>query len=551
MTAGLISYLLPGCTVEQIEHGEQGLIIWAHVSSAMATCPMCEQHSMRVHSSYVRSPHDLPLGEQAVRLHLRVRRFRCSNPACTRRTFVERLPELVPRHAQRTTRLTRTLREVGFALGGEAGTRLLGQMQMATSPRSLLRILRTAPEPSESTVRILGVDDWAMRKGRTYGTILVDLERHRPIDLLPDRGAATVAAWLRVHPEVEIITRDRSTEYARGASEGAPTALQVADRWHLLQNLRQMLERLVNRLSPQLKQLPAVNTDDPPPSIQAALPRTRLRLDPKDKEAIAASRTRSEAICQRVQRLRKRGYNIRQIAQKLTMSRTTVRKYFYAETFPERAKRSPTPSILDAYLPYLESRHQAGCEDAKQLWRELREQGYSGAYVQVSRWLRQRRQAVAPTTPGPYREAVATSIRERAEQTKPPELPSYKQLAWLLIQESQMLEPSEIATLRRICQDTQIEQTYQLAQQFRTMIRQHESSTLDPWLDACATSNVSDLMTFAAGIRQDYAAVRAALTTQWSNGQTEGQVNRLKLLKRQMYGRANFDLLRLRVLHPS
>lgn len=468
MTASSFPCFLPGCAIDQIEQDEQGVMIWAQVSSSVATCPTCEQNSVRVHSCYMRSPQDLPLGGQAVCVRLRVRRFWCSNPACARQTFAERLPELLPSHAQRTARLTRTMRDVGFAVGGEAGTRLLRQKEMATSARTLLRLLRTEPESPACPVRVLGVDDWAMRKGRTYGAILVDLERHRPIDLLPNRSAATLAAWLRDHPEVEIITRDRSTEYACGASEGAPVALQVTDRWHLLQNLRQMLERLVNRLSPQLKQLPA---DDPPTGTQAALPRTRLRLSPKDKQAIAASRARSAATYQQVQRLRKTGYNIRQIAHKPAMSRTTVRKYFYAEAFPERAKRQATQSMLDSYLPYLESRHHAGCEDAKQLWRELRERGYPGAYVQVSHWLRQRRQAIALTTPGPYREAVAAAITERVEATKPPELPSYKQLAWLLIQEPETLEPSETATLRRICQDAQIERTYQLAQQFRTMVR--------------------------------------------------------------------------------
>jgi transposase len=330
--------------------------------------------------------------------------------------------------------------------------------------------------------------------------------------------------------------------------------VQVADRWHLLQNLlqnlRQMLERLVNRLYPLLEKLTSIDDSEPAAGTQGTLLRTRLRLSPKDKEAMVASRGRALATYWHVQELRKTGYNIRQIACKLAMSRTTVRKYFYADTFPERARRQTTHSMLDAYLPYLESRHHEGCEDAKRLWRELCEQGYSGASVQVSRWLRQRRFAVALTTPGPYRDAVAAAIAERAKQTKPTELPSYIQLAWLLIREPETLEISEANIVKRICQNSQVEPTYQLAQQFLTMVRQRASSTFDSWLNACATSNVSDLATFAANLRQDYAAVRAALATPWSNGQTEGQVNRLKMLKRQMYGRANFALLRLRVLHP-
>jgi transposase len=490
------------------------------------------------------------LGEQAVRLRLRVRRFRCSNPACPQQVFAERLPALVAVRAQRTVRLTKTFREVGFTVGGEGGSRLLRRMQMPTSARTLLRLLRTAPEPAVYAVRVLGVDDWAMRKGHTYGTILVDLERRRPVDLLADRSAATLAAWLQQHPEVEIISRDRSTEYARGASEGAPMALQVADRWHLLQNLRQMLERLIQRLYPQLQQLPAVGKGESPAGTAVPLPRTRLRLNPQDKADMAASQVRAQGRYQQVQHLRKAGYTIRQIARKLTMSRTTVRKYFYAEAFPARAQRPLPQSLLDAYLPYLESRHQAGCEDARQLWREVRAQGYPDGYGQVSRWMRQRRQAVALTTPGPYREAVAAAIQTRAERSKPAALPSYKQLAWLVLRERDTLQPAEANTLRRICQDVQMAQTYQLAQQFQRMVRQRDASALDAWLDACTKSDVSDLVTFAAGLHQDGRAVHAALENEWSNGQTEGQVTRLKCVKRQMFGRANFDLLRLRVLHP-
>jgi transposase len=552
--ASLCSDLLPGCVIDQIEQGDKMWTISAHGTCASAMCPGCGQTSIGVHSYYTRSPRDLPLGGKAVCIGLRVRRFRCRNPICARQTFAEPVPELLARHARRTRRLTGTLQEVGFAVGGEAGTRLLGHMQMATSARTLLRLLRGTSESPSTAVRVLGVDDWAIRKGQTYGTILVDLEQHRPIDLLSDRSATTLAVWLRDHPEIEIIARDRSTEYARGASEGAPSALQVADRWHLLQNLTQMVERLMNRLYGTLKQLPSVDEDMPAAGSIDPLPRTRLRLDPKDREAIASSLARSHATYQQVQELRRAGCSIRQIAGQLSMSRVTVRNYFYAETFPHRAQRKKSQSMLDAYLPYLESRHQAGCEDAKQLWRELCEQGYSGAYSQVRRWMQQRRQTIAPTTPKRHREAVVSAIRERdagrSRQVNPKALPSYKKLAWLLIQEPETLAPEETATLRRICQNAQVDRTYPLVQQFRTMVRQHESAMLDPWLDACAASNIPDLVTFAASIRQDHAAVCAALKMNWSNGQTEGQVNRLKCLKRQMYGRAKFDLLRLRVLHP-
>lgn len=549
MTVGLISDFLPGCIIDRLEQAERGLILYAHVKGTMAACPTCQQASLSIHSSYVRSPRDLPLGEQAMCLRLRIRRFRCRNPACPRQIFAERLPTWLPVYAQRTLRLTRILQTVGLTVGGEAGVRLLGQLRIPTSGRTLLRLLRCLQVPAETAVRVLGVDDWAIRKGRTYGTLLVDLERHRPIDLLPDRSATTLATWLQQHPALEIITRDRATEYTRGASEGAPQAVQVADRWHLLQNLRQMLERLMHRLYPQVKQLAVSGAEGLATGVQLSRPRTRLRLDPQDKRAIAASRTQAQALYQQVQTLHKRGCSMRQIARQLSISRTTVHKYCVAETFPERAQRLLSPSMLDAYLPYLIIRHQAGCEDAKQLWRELGEQGYPGTSRQVSRWLRQRRQAAA--TPGPYREAVVVAIKARAEQTSDGELPSYKQLTWLLIRAPETLAATEAHILRHICQDSRIEQTYQLAQQFCKMIRHHDVSPLDAWLHACKTSSLAELINFATGICQDYLAVRAALTTEWSNGQTEGQVNRLKFLKRQMYGRANFDLLRLRVLHPT
>jgi transposase len=240
---------------------------------------------------------------------------------------------------------------------------------------------------------------------------------------------------------------------------------------------------------------------------------------------------------------------ISQISRVLDMNRKTARQYYYADVFPERKKNKCIKTSIDPYVDYLQQRFDEGCRNVTQLLREIRTRGYTGSYNPVRRWMWLRREAPAPTTPKHLLEGVRQQLDAAVRQIT--DLPSSRKLAWLLVCEPKNLTEADQASLDVIVHNDVVRLIYDLAQRFGHMIRAHEHEQLDPWLDACTASRVSEMISFAKGIRTDYAAVRAALTTIWSNGPTEGHVNRLKTIKRLMFGRAKFDLLRIRVLHPT
>ncbi len=435
-------------------------------------------------------------------------------------------------------------------LGGQAGARLLTHLYMLTSHDTLVRLIRKWQPGDAQTPHALGVDDWAIRKAKTYGTILVDLDRHQPIDVLEGRTAEGLRDWLKAHPGVEVITRDRSGEYARGAREGAPKAIQVADRWHLLQNLEQVLERILTSCYQRLRKLPisqAVSTAQPTTERLTYVMRDYSK---NEMETRLAGRERRVGYFDNVQQLRQAGLSISEISRKLAMNRSTVRRYAHADSFPERVRRPTGRSMLTPYLAYLENRYQQGCRNAQQLWRELTEQDYPGAHNQVTKWLSRRRSEEEVITRNQSLTNSSASDQSPALLLEPSfELPTTQQLAWLMVRPVFLLEEADRQILSYVGQDSIIAQVYELVKDFAAMVRARQAALFDDWLVRCQTCSVVLLQQFGLRLQQDYAAVRAALATAWSNGQTEGQVTRLKLIKRQMYGRAKLDLLRQRVLY--
>jgi transposase len=474
-----------------------------------------------------------------MRLLLKVRRFYCLSPDCSQQTFAEQFPDWLPAYARRTNRLTQLMYRVALDLGGEASRRILSYISVRVSGDTLLRILRKHHYVADAALRTIGVDDWAMKKGRTYGTIIVNLETHQVVELLPDRTADTLTQWLQAHPSIELVTRDRSTDYAAGIKRGAPQALQVADRWHLLLNLRQMLERYLTTVYSTLQQLPISS------AYQTLLQKNRDPFMRTQGEILASNASRDQrlALYNQIRQMRQAGWNISQLAQQLHHHPATIRKYYYATNFPERKPRRTAKNILDPYLPYLKLRLEQGCENALQLWREIQTQGYPGSHRQVMKWMHVNRTSVASHTPVSHRNPTQLQLIRST-------LPSSKQLAWLLVRDPASLTDDDQILLDHLQQNTQILTVYAFCHRFVTMVKNRFVDEFDPWITDSETVAVVQVQNFVLGLQSDYSAVRAALANSWSNGQTEGQVNRLKFIKRQMYGRAKFDLLRLRVLAP-
>jgi transposase len=510
------------------------LLVVQVVSTKMRSCcPLCFCSAERCHSHYTRMVTDLPCAGFRIQLILHVRRFFCDNVDCIRKIFTERLPAFVLPWARLTVRLCEALQSIGLATCGELGTRLAARLAIQTSPTTILRRIMVLPTVAVERVSELGIDDFSFRRGRKFGTILVDMQSHKVIDVLPDRKAETSAAWMAIHPEIVLVSRDRGGDYASAAASGAPQAIQCADRFHLLKNLGEALEGLLARHLAVHRTCQAEESRATP--LETAPPRQPPKLSPKEAELSQAKREERLAQYQQVVALRKLGLSQTAIADQVGIGHATVSRWLESGTFPEQQPRT-RKTALDPHLKELAARWEAGCHNIAQLHRELVAGGYTHSYHSV------------------YEHLVRLLPEGRKNPQTPDLLPRplvlARQAVFLVLRRQASLSSEEQETLALLrLLHAEVNQAYELVQQFAHMLRTRTGEQLDAWLGHVRTSQIRELQGFVLSIERDKAAVVAGLTLPQNNGLVEGNVNKLKLIKRMMYGRAEFPLLRQRVLH--
>ncbi len=536
---------LAGVVVETVQGAGSGLRIVARARVREVACPRCGVASGVVHGRYRRRLRDAAVGGRDVVIDLLVRRMRCAQTGCATVTFAEQFPGLSSPHARYTPLAEAITEAIGLALAGRPGARLARTLGLPLGRDTLLRRVRALDDPPVPVVQVLGVDDFALRRSHDYGTVLIDLDSHRPVDLLPGRAAAPFAAWLTAHPGTTVICRDRAGAYATGASTGAPTAIQVADRYHLWANLGEAVRKCVTTHRDSLILPPPTATtgdaadpqdDDQVPDIASREIRSGASqpqdpptsaLDVPDKLIIIRTRRRYADVNQ----LLAEGVSRNQVARILGLDIQTVRRFANATSVEEVLTASTErASKIDRFKEHLHRRWNEGITDASALTEEIQSLGYTGSAQTVRRYVRRFRHGQPAPAEGP----IAPTVRRTSR--------------WLMTRPDRH-DPDDRATLAAILEACPaLARLADHVTGFATMMTQLKGQRLPDWITAVEADNLPALTSFASHLRHDLAAVTNGLTLPYSSGAVEGTVNKIKNFKRAMYGRANFDLLRKRVL---
>jgi transposase len=523
--------------ITKIEFNAPHIHLFASLTGKRARCPNCLRYSHSVHDRYERTITDLPVFQNHTIIILSIRKFKCRNVDCKRKVFTERHSDIT-HYARRTRRVNGLLSNVAIEMTSGAGHRLSEIMKMKVSRSTLIRLAHKLTPPKAKDLKVVGIDDWAFRKGVNYGTVLVDMETSKPIDLLPTRESEDLKAWLREYPDIEIVTRDRASSYSSAIDEVCPQAIQVADRFHLLMNLSDALDVYFKSISPQISALIKEKTQqmlkestDKVPDVQSV----------SKEPSILKKYDSRQVVFDKVKDLQRQGEACRKIANDLGISRNTVRSYFLQEELTPKAH--PKRTNIELFWEYIISKIRTEGHVIQEIIEDIRKMGYSGGNTQAYQYIAYLKE----TTKG-----VAFNYIEH-QQIKVPfikRLSTRKLAKYIGCNMNRIIDPEERAYLKVLLKNIPVlKKVRRLVRKFKTMLRKGNDQ-IESWIQLVKNSNAKlpGLMTFARGLERDIKAVKHGIQLKWSNGPVEGHVNRIKSIKRQMYGRAGFEMLRRKVL---
>jgi len=504
--------------------------------SAIGICPDCGRRSRSQHGCARRNLQDLPVQGKPVTVKLLLSRWRCAHRECARRTFTDRLPMVADPYARRTRRVGEIVGLLGHSAGGRPGERLMQRLGMPVSDDTILRQLKRDAVVAQrnSEIRVVGIDDWSWRRVTSYGTIMVDLERRSVVDILDDRSVESAAKWLRDRPSIEVVSRDRCGLYAQAAREGAPQAQQVADRFDLVKNLRSAIEEQMSLSGHATGR--AILSEDA--IVDAATHRRRARL---------AHRQSRQEIFDAHHALRQQGLSYSEIARRTGYERRSVTKWLKFEATPDRRRAALKPTSPWYFETFLAECWKDGNRCWRHLFHHVKQRGYTGSFANLERLL------------GAWRRAEREQVEEVPPtlESEPVRDPETGHAISPVVAAALCIKPRSLLTERQAKKVDALKQgsdafaeMRRLAVRFNGILRGKTSALLDAWIDDAIDSELIPIMRFARVLRRDINAVSNAIELPWSNGQAEGQINRLKTLKRAMYGRAGPELLRARMLPP-
>jgi transposase len=538
-------FKIPFVKIQKIENYESVSRIYASIRSSRSKCPFCGKYSNRVHDYYFRTISDLPIFQSKTIILLKTRKFKCVNKQCQRKVFSEQTPAIL-RYSRRTERAEKLLDTLAIELTGRLGSILSKQLNLYVSSSTMTRIAHNLPLPDIVRPKVLGVDDWAYRKGVSYGTVLIDMETSRPIDLLPSRDGKVLKDWLLNNNDVKIVSRDRASSYAAAIIEACPSAIQIADRFHLLMNLSDALDTYFKSISRRIRSLITAKTTDFL-ELPEKVPVNIREETKEDQLVLTAQETIDAKVDQRmgtflkVKELQAKGTPIKRIATDLRMSRNTVKSYFSQESLsPIKSSRSTN---IEVFTDIIVARLGENGHKLMDIFREIKKLGYTGGRTQGCYHIKRIKEYHEIVTPG-YKEIA----RPKIPYIKP--LSSRKLAKYIGCNLMDIKDHHERFYFQTLLDNiTEIRVVRKLVQIFKTMLARR-CGNIKRWIDFVKHSKykLAGLKSFARGLMADVVAVENGIKMSWSNGAVEGHVNRIKSIKRQMYGRASFELLRRKVI---